>query len=251
MEYQEQADNEPDFVLDNRKAVMIFFGFLVICGCFFIIGYVLGSGKTVELPFANNANTGAVESAARRDTSGSEAYNRMNEIVSEPASRPSAAVEPAPAAAKSAVSGAVGIDAETFPDFSDIALDTDTLAVSATAVSTDILIPQPKEIPNKVAAVAEKPAATAKPAVAAKPAASAKPSYSVQVAAFRARRDAEIKAKELEDKGFSPRIEMPYTDGDYYRLKVGNFATRAEAGDMATQLRRSGFETMISENKGN
>jgi len=75
--------------------------------------------------------------------------------------------------------------------------------------------------------------------------------YSVQVAAFRARRGAEVRAKELEAKGFEYRIEQPQTLDDYYRLRVGGFATRAEAAEMAGRLKESGFEAIIIETNGN
>jgi len=73
----------------------------------------------------------------------------------------------------------------------------------------------------------------------------------VQVAAFRVLREAEIKARELESKGFEPRIEMPQTSDDYYRLRIGRFATRTEAADVASRLKGNGFDTMIIETKGN
>ena len=228
MEYQKQADNEPDFVLDNRKLVLIFFGLLAICGCFFILGYTLGSGA--PSPPANYANAGVAGKSGINDNSGREAYDRMNEIVSEPIPPSSTVAKPSPAAVEAAV----------------VVLNPEPPAVSLPPVSTDKTRSQSLETTNKAAA-----ATTGKTASSTKQTASARGTFSVQVAAFRARSQAENKAMELEAKGFEYRIESPQTANDYYRVKVGRFASRAQADEMANRLRRSGFETMISENKGN
>jgi len=249
MENNKKADNEREFVLDNRKGVLIFFGFLVICGCFFVAGYVFGN-RAVQQP----VNYAGGNSIIKND-SGGDAYVRINEIADEPVLPPSVVSELSPEAENPAVADSVS---STPPEITTVIIDKEPVAppkttavVSASAVSASPVAvekpkPQTKETPGTTARV---PAEKSTPSV--KQPAAAKSAYSVQVAAFRVRGEAEAKANELKAKGFDSRIEPPPTPGDYYRIKVGSFATRAEAGEMVNRLRKSGFETWISENKGN
>ena len=268
MEHQEGTGNAREFVLDldldNRKLSIIFFALLVICGCFFVAGYILGN--RADPPPVNYADAGTSANTRIKDNSGSEAYNRMNEIVSEQVQRSPAFTDPLPAPAEAAVPVYEIPNSDLFalPEASTIVLNPEpsvpvktTAAVQAAAVSTDKPKPPPQESPKlpetpskTVAKVEGKTVPSAKQAEA-KQATSANVVYSVQVAAFRARGDAEATSMELEAKGFDSRIEPPQTSNDYYRIRVGRFATREEANEMANRLRRSGFETMISEIKGN
>ena len=242
MEYKTETYNDRELLLDTRKQVLFFFGFLAICGCFFVAGYFLGKGSAQQPP-TNYADAGAPGNLRTKDSPVGETYSRTNDIISEPVLPPNAIIEksPAPPAIATAVSGDAPAEGFIPP------------------ASIDTPKPQAKEnIPNKAAAaVAEKSNPSPKQATAgkatspAKQTASANAAFSVQVAAFRVRREAEIKAKELEAKGFEYRIETPQTSDDYYRIRVGNFATRAEAATMANRLKGSGFDTMITQNKGN
>ena len=253
MGHQAETDNDV-LDIDSRKGVLIFFGFLVICGCFFVAGYVMGN-KAAPAP-EKYADAGAAGNLRTKDSPGIEAYNRSNEIV-EPATLPSAVIEPQPARTEIVVPTTAPVNdqrepLETVSDGSAAVSPTVSVPVAATPVLAEKPKPQtketskPKEASNKTTAP---PAG--KTTSQAKQAASPKSVYSVQVAAFRARREVEIKARELEAKGFEPRIEPPPTPGDYYRLKVGSFTTRAAAAEMAERLKKSGFDTMISESKGN
>ena len=239
MENQKQADNDPDFELDNRKLVLIFFAFLAICGCFFIFGYILGLGREAAPEPVNY--TDAIPGSSRiKDDSSGEAYNRINEIVSEPVLQPSAVIEPTYTG--TAVTGSASVaPLET----TNIVLPPETPVVSVPSISSDKPKTQPRETTNKTAGPT---AGKTTPSV--KQPASAKVTYSVQVAAFRVRSQAETTIMELKTKGFDSRIEPPTSD-DYYRIKIGNFATRAEANSMVNRLQKSGFKPIITENKGN
>ena len=243
MGHQTDIESEPVLDIDSRKGVLIFFGFLVICGCFFVAGYVMGN-RAASLP-ENYADAGAAGNSRTRDNTGIETYNRISDIVSEPAQAPAAIIEPQAAPPEITVPSAAVLDNDRQEPL-EIASD----------VSTPVTVNTPKPPPKETQKPRETPNNTAKSTAGkatppAKQAVSAKTVYSVQVAAFRARREAEIKARELEAKGFEPRIEPPPTPGDYYRLKVGNFNTRSAAAEMAERLKKSGFDTMISESKGN
>ena len=230
MEHQTETDIEYDLDLDSRKLVFVFFGFLVICGAFFVAGYVLGN-RTVT-PSANYADVGVAGNTGVKDIPGVETSGRMNEVVKEPASPPSAVIESPPRVLESA---AVAVVPDVIPP-----------PVSVPPATVDKPGQQQKETTNEAVR-------TTAPATipSAKQAASSESFYSVQVAAFRARLEAETKAKELEAGGFEYRIELPQSSNDFYRLRVGRFATRAEAREMENRLRKSGFETMITESKGN
>jgi len=239
-------DNEPVLDIDSRKGVLIFFGFLVICGCFFVAGYVMGN-KAVPSP-ENYADASLDGNLRAKGNSGIETYSRLNETAVEPVKPPSSVIEPAPAPPEIIVPYAAVSDRDR-REPSEIA-PAASPAVSTPVVSTPVTVDKPKPQPNEAANKTASPTAV-KATSPAKQAASATAAYSVQVAAFRARREAEIKAGELEAKGFDARIESPPTPGDYYRLKVGSFATRAAAAEMAERLKQNGFDTMISETKGN
>ena len=259
MAQQTGTDKEYDLDLDNRKMVLIFLGFLAVCGCFFVAGYIIGN--KADSRDVNYADTGAAGNSKIKNNSDIEISGRNNEIVREQRPAPYAVTEPVAAqpaipVPTAAVSNNAVTDAVQYEP-PEIAREVSAAAPPAVAeasvsyLSSNKPEPTPKAAPNKPAAGAadEKAAAAAKVNPPAKQAAAAKIVYSVQVAAFRARREVEIKARELEAKGFEPRIEPPQTPGDYYRLKVGSFATRAEASEMAKQLVEKGFETMISEIK--
>jgi cell division protein FtsN len=245
MKHQTQTDDEPILDLTNRTVVFIFLGLLVISGCFFVAGYVFRMRGEATRPPVNYADAGSAINSKVENNPGVEAFNRMSGIVNERVKPPSVVHDtPTPELPKPAVFAAAS------PETTAAVSAAAPPVVSEPPVSTpdprDKPKPQPKETLNKPVQSAAK--VTLPPAVAAD---SAKTVYSVQVAAFRARREAELKAKEVEAKGFEPRIEMPLTSDDYYRLKIGNFATRAEAEEMENRLKKSGFDTMIRESKRN
>ena len=66
--------------------------------------------------------------------------------------------------------------------------------------------------------------------------------YSVQVGAFRNRNYAEDLQEELMEMDFPARIERG--DG-YYRVRVGDFRTIDEAGQLERRLKRAGYQTVI------
>jgi len=245
MEHQTETYHEREFDLDSRKLILIFFGFLAICGCFFVVGYILGNGTAA--PSMDYADAGNAGNSKIYDNPAVETYGRMNETVREPVSPLSAVTEQQAVQLQTQVPSVAVVSAGTQPDPPEVVVSAAVPpAVNVPPVIFDKPKPQPEETPGKtVQAAIEKTPSSAKQAT------SAQAVYSVQVAAFRARREAETKAQELEAKGFESRIELPQTENDYYRIRVGHFATRAEAAEMVKQLKGSGFETMVTESKGN
>ncbi|MDR0842731.1 MAG: SPOR domain-containing protein [Acidobacteriota bacterium] len=242
MSYQTDTDNESDLELDNRKLVMIFVGLLVICGCFFVMGRL--SVRYDGVAGTEVADSSAKESAGLNDLDdpGLENYNRLTGIVSTPeASAPSAVTdEPSRLAATTA---SAPVAANTPPAVPDAPV---TQAPPVATAVPDAPKPTPKQAVERIKEVAKK---VLPPATPAPP--SDKSTWSVQVAAFHARREVENKARELKAKGFDPRIEVPQPPDEWYRLKVGKFATRAEANAMAGRVKDSGFDAIVKENKEN
>ncbi len=74
-------------------------------------------------------------------------------------------------------------------------------------------------------------------------------SYTVQVGAFRQKREVEAKAQLLKSKGFNYRIESPQSSEQLYLLKVGKFSSRADAVAMQIRLRKNGFACFIKTNE--
>jgi cell division protein FtsN len=85
-----------------------------------------------------------------------------------------------------------------------------------------------------------KPPRTAQPAAI---------SYSVQVGAFRQRKEAEAKAAVLQSKKYACVIEPSGGPDGLYLLKVGKYESRADAIAMQNRLKKDGFTTFIKTNK--
>ncbi|MBI5379032.1 MAG: SPOR domain-containing protein [Nitrospirae bacterium] len=110
---------------------------------------------------------------------------------------------------------------------------------------------QPKETPKESKAAKEakkQPAGTAKKEtektktkVAKKEQPAKEPAgkrFSVQVGAFKERRDAEQLLLSLKDKGYSARLDVAELPGKgtWFRVRVGKFADRSEADQLVTKL---------------
>jgi len=75
-----------------------------------------------------------------------------------------------------------------------------------------------------------------------------KPGYSLQVAAFKDRSEAESFARQVEPlTGLKARVVSAdlKEKGTWYRVRLGNFATRAEAVQKAAELRAKNLKSMI------
>ena len=95
----------------------------------------------------------------------------------------------------------------------------------------------------------KEPAAASKPQPAAPESATppaAKP-YTIQVAAFKAPADADKLVAELKQKGFSAYRAIGKVPGKgiWYRVRVGEFDNKAEAGSTIAKLKKAGKMAMI------
>jgi cell division protein FtsN len=72
--------------------------------------------------------------------------------------------------------------------------------------------------------------------------------YSVQIGAFKHKREAEAKAAILKAKRYDYVIQPPGADRELYLLKVGRFESRAQAYAMQQKLKKDGFSSFIKTN---
>jgi hypothetical protein len=84
------------------------------------------------------------------------------------------------------------------------------------------------------------------PAVATPPVPTG-PQYSVQVAAYTARRDATALANRLKARGFDVRVAEIRGARTPYRVRIGRYATRAEAASAAGRIRAARLAALVVE----
>jgi len=204
-----------ELVLDARRLILACALVIFVCGVFFVLGFVEGKRQILE---ASLTERGAPPAAA------TEPAIPMSEKAT---AQPAVPMQGTPAAKPAT-------DQQTWYD-----------KVNAQARQAK---PQPQ------------PDATARPGAAATAPASARPGagtavstakpagatfYSCQLGAFRQQREAQVKADELQKRGYDPAIEPPESAGGFYLLKVGRFATRADAVAMQNRLKRAGYNCFI------
>ena len=224
-----EAEAGHELVLDNRKLILIFVVLIAFCGCFFVVGFMEGKRQG----FQDGVQT-ATEAAKKTTPGETQAQDAA------PGSIGSGAVpgeEPAQDSQLAWYNSVNRNDGE-----------------SETSALSESPVPEKKEAPPVKASAkgssatgAAEPVkkASAEPAPKVLPqvkaAAAGDVTYSVQVGAFRVRREVETKAKELRAKGFSSRIEVPQSSDGLYLLKVGKFSSRADAAAMQLRLKKSGI----------
>ena len=95
-------------------------------------------------------------------------------------------------------------------------------------------------LPEPVQAVVKGPEPSAPVAAAAETG-----SYTVQVGAFRQRREADAAAARLKAKGYDCTIDVPTSPKALFILKVGSYSTRADAAAAQVRLQRDGFKSFV------
>jgi cell division protein FtsN len=227
---EREADSGIELVLDNRKFIIAFVVLIAICGCFFVLGFIEGKRQGLQ--------------------EGAQAA-----VVSPPVTSPD---ESQTTAAKPVDSGASATPAKEDAGEQQLSWYKNanrrdgepevTPKTSESGPAKKAAAPAPVSKPAVESAGKSAGVATARPAPQEKPAVAGPVTYSVQVGAFRVRREAENKAKALKAKGFDCRIEVPRSPDALYLLKVGKFSSRAEAVSMQLSLKKSGFNSFIKTN---
>jgi cell division protein FtsN len=211
-----------EFVLDNRKLIVIFALLMAVCAGFFVFGFVEGKRQAVQ---SEVQKAPAAPTAVEPPPVSAEG----NKVPS----------SPAPAAAEPPIRDQL----EWYKNVKDrpesAAKRKETPARGKTAKKSE---------PTSATVTARPETKTPLPtdsSVGASPA--SKATYSVQVAAYRNRRDAEARAESLKSKGYEFTIEPSNNQENLYQLKVGRFDSRAEAAAMEARLKRDGFSTLIKK----
>ncbi len=208
------SDSGYELVLDNRRLIVAFAILVSLFGCFFVLGFVEGKRQGFQAGAQIAAETGANPASARE------------------ASAPK--------------TSAFSADSET--ENSKEPPDEPPLgwykSVSGKGERPEIASP-----PSVANPVPEEPRQPAQPTLKPPAKTAASPSsYSVQVGAFRQKKQVDAKAEILRSKGFDCRIEPPESEEGLYLLKVGRFKSRAEAVAMQLRLKKSGFSSFIKTN---
>jgi len=99
--------------------------------------------------------------------------------------------------------------------------------------------PAPTPSPGRAEGVAAKPAPTESPAAPARPSASPAGLWSVQVAAFKTQAQADTLQRQLKQAGFDTYVAVAAAadGGTHYRVRLGAFASKADAERMVGRLR--------------
>lgn len=197
-----------ELVLDNRKLIVIFAIAIVICGCFFVVGFMAGKrqGMIGAISIADSMTGPAMEQTSLSD-------------------------EPVD-----------GVDADVPALTADtVQQDLDWYQSANKKTGDPVGLQPPKESSLKKSTTPKPPAAGSKTTTWPT-------TYSVQVGAFKQRPEAETHSRDILSKGFESRIEPPESSGKLYLVKVGKFNTRAEAVGMRDRLKKKGFSCFVKTN---
>ncbi|PYV09402.1 MAG: hypothetical protein DMG07_23285 [Acidobacteria bacterium] len=212
------GDSGVDLVLDNRKLILGFGILMVLCGAFFVLGFVEGKRQA-----ARPAPETAPDAASRADPT-----------------RP----------ASVSAAGTAGVATPNGPE--DAALREQLQWYRNVKPGSEAPKHQPgvpgADKPAAPAVVAPAPSSPAPPPAAPPLPAPSRPTYSVQIGAFRQLKEAEAKAAMVKAKGYRCVIEPPREADGLYLLKVGRYEARADAVAMRHRLKKDGFSTLIKSN---
>ncbi len=223
MDYQ-AGETSSQLVLDNRKLIVGFALLILICGSFFVIGFMEGKRQGIQHAGRQQPDPDAISPTNSADLPTAKATETQSDAkpdnavkdqvdwykdVNRKGEAPVRRLEPPPATHKGTEPAAGS-----------------TVDAAATAR------------PGK--AVSERPPATTD---------SGKVTYSVQVGAFRYRQEAETKAAVLKAKRYKYVIEPSGGPENLFLLKVGKYESRADAVAMQLRLKKDGFVTFIKSSK--
>jgi len=198
-----------ELVLDARRLIIACALVIFVCGVFFILGFMEGKRQVLQASLNEQGGPPPATAEPAIPAGGSEGGARVGSSVPEAPSRQA--------------------DQQSWYD-----------KVNAQAQQPK---PQARTSPAAPKPAVPAPSRTAAPAPAARTAGATV--YSCQVGAFRQQNEARIKAAELSGRGYSAVIEPPGSTGGFYLLKVGRFATRAEAVAMQSRLKKAGYDSFI------
>jgi len=211
------AEAGTELVLDNRKLILSFLLLIVVCGAFFVIGFMEGKRQAIHAqaeslaPAAADVAGQAAGSSELKPEGGTAGQDRsVREQLDWYRSVQGNDAEPGKKAESARISNP----------------------------------PAGAEAKKPAASPADAGAGGAPPAILPK----AGVTYSVQVGAFRQRSEAEVRLGMLKAKGFEGVIEPPSAPDGLHLVKVGRFKTRAQAVALELRLEKAGFSCFIKTN---
>jgi cell division protein FtsN len=206
------VDSGFELVLDNRKLIIAFAILIAICGCFYVLGFIQGKRQGFQ------AGSLAATPSVPKTT-----IDEMQPQTTGPAN---------------SIYGTKPVKERTGKQPFDWNKSVDRIGGAPQRVrSASRAGSAPKTASSGTLGISKSQAAHSAPAT-----------YSVQIGAFRQKREAEAKAKELRGKGYEIRIESPHPPEQLYLLKVGTFKSRADAVAMQLRLKKNGISGFIKTN---
>ncbi len=226
--HHSQDDGFHEIQLNGKQLVFLFMAATVVSVVIFLCGVLVGRGVRAERPLSD----GTVASAPLTEPT----TGRTSQPAPPPADTdPRNAAPPAPA-------DEVPL---TYPDRLENSKGTKEALKKGdkpAPLEKPALVPQkPTPLPQKasaLAAPAPQKAAPQKPAPATPAAADASSEFTVQIAAYNARGEAEAIARRLTSKGYRAYVEPPGNGAAMYRVRVGKFKTRHDAEPVAARLQK-------------
>ena len=223
------GDTGAQFVFDNQKLIVGFALLIVLCGTFFAIGFMEGKRQGIQRA-KEQFPPGPLNTPAASDQA---------------AVAPDRSVSPD---AKALPEKSVREQLEWYKSVNQreeagtaapaVARKSGELAADKSASSNAAKSTPPHTTSAKTPEAAHQIRAGSPP----------KTTYTVQVGAFKQRREAETKAATLKDRGYEYAIEPSGSPEPLFLLKVGRFGSRAEAVAMQLKLKKDGFATFIKTN---
>jgi cell division septation protein DedD len=220
-----QDDGFHEIQLNGKQLVFLFMAATVVSVVIFLCGVLVGRGVRAERGIVND---GTVASAP----------------PTEPVPRASTAASPPPAGTdptQASAPPAASDEALSYPDrLEKPRPQKETLEKTTRGPKPP---PAPKLAPPKDNApqVAEKVRAPQKAPPTAQQAtagADGTPEFTVQIAAYNARGEADAAVRRLTTKGYAAYVVPPGNGAAMYRVRVGKFKTRHDAEPVAARLQR-------------
>ncbi len=211
---QSGSDAGTEFVLDNRKLIIGFLLLIIICGAFFAVGFLEGKRQVLQTKTEQQAPPSPATPSAAAGS---------GEV------KTSAQAKAAPAEDRSV---------RDQLDWYKAVKGTDATSSGSGNVSGARKEAPSPGVPSRSQNEGSKPVGSAK-------ASSTKSTYTVQVGAFRQRREADIKADALKAKGYDFVVKTPASADGLFLVQVGVFNSKPEAVAMEKKLMKDGFDCIL------
>jgi len=221
---QRVTDPGTELVLDNRRLILVFLLLILVCGAFFVIGFMEGKRQAVQ-PRLQSPPSGSPAPAAEGATTESKTADSGSAIT--------------PVTSQSV--------REQLDWYKNVQRDETGAGTRSTPPVETATVKSAVAMKNEPPSQAKAPQPPAKPPAAAI-VPDAKAVYTVQAGAFQLRRQADIKAEELKARGFECSIEPSRTAKQLFLVKVGKFDSRADAVAMQRKLAKAGFSCFVKVN---